>query len=145
MKMVKQLTEQDFLKRLRELFKISQIYYPGNGYDEILERSFELEEIVYLDEDMPRKPRSKARYIRGDYGKAPFRDDFFDALFYKDNDSNLPETIEMLRTLRRGGIVIYRAVDCPEHIGIRSFGEIPGLTRVNPPFSNKEYTVFQKS
>ena len=138
---------QEFLKRLKEMFRISRIYYPGAGFprDQFLEGPFKLEEIVYLEKkkDIPVHFRDKGYYVIGDFGKLPFRDGSFDALYYHDNHAKLPETDDMIKIVRLGGIIIH-SNDCDENMDITKFEKIPGMKKLDLPFTNQYYTVFQR-
>ena len=50
--MKRELTITNFLRRLKEQFKISSIFYPGADTDTVLEGPFTLREIFYLDNDL---------------------------------------------------------------------------------------------
>ena len=94
---------------------------------------------------VPKRYEDKGHYIRGDFGNAPFRDGFFDALYYQDNHADLAETADMLRTLRRGGIIIYSNDSCyPECIDVNAFAKISGIIQLILPFANQYYTAFKK-
>lgn len=143
------LEERAFLGELRQLFQISLIYYPGCWDDKVLEGPFKIDEIVYLDNDtdVSDEKANPCNLILGDYGKSPFRDNAFDAIFYQDNHANKKETIEMLRTVRPNGIVIYSHNDCgsTDCINPKTFGRLRGLEKVvDLPFYNISYTVFRK-
>ena len=144
----RQLSNKDFLKILKEQFKISRVFYPGADSDTVLEGPFNLNEIFYLDED---KPSSAARfkgeghYILAKYSRFPIRPSVFDALFYQDNHSTLEETLEMVRTVRPGGLIIHSNDTCGDELSVLSMGRLPGISKVGLPYSNKHYTVFQKS
>lgn len=155
-RILRELDKGTFLRQLRQLFPISLIYYPGCGDDGIPEGVFKPEEIVYLDDgtDIPVKYREHPyKFILGDYGKSPFRDHVFDALFYQDNHADVNETMEMLGTIRPGGIVIHSNDDCsvlisddcsdPRCIDVERFGQIPNLEKITLPFRNRYYTVFR--
>lgn len=145
--MTQKISEAEFLKRVRDLYGISRIYYPGHGGDTFLEDAFKPSEIVYLDDEgddaIIYKPNRM--YVKGDFGKSPFRNGTFDALFYQENHANLWQTIEMLRTLRRGGVVIHGIDFCfLQSVDEEDFARIPGCVKVELPFYNPTYTIFQK-
>ena len=145
--MTQEISEADFLKMVKDLYGISRIYYPGHGGDTFLGEAFKPKEIVYLDNEgdgaISYKPNRM--YVKGDFGKSPFRNGTFDALFYQENHANLGQTIEMLKTLRQGGIVIHGIDFCfLQGVGEEDFARIPGLIKVELPFSNPTYTIFQK-
>ncbi len=139
-----------YLSRLRQLFPISRIYYPGCGNDVILEGPFKPEEIVYLDEDgedIPKKwRRPPYNFVLGDYGRHRFEDNFFDAIFYQDNHANREETRTIRRTLRPEGIIIHSSFDCsyPTCLEVEQFSRMRGIVEVHLPFCNEYYTAFQK-
>lgn len=141
----RKLDRKSFLVQLRRQFPISLIYYPGCGYDRILESAFEQKEIAYLDWNYE-KGDNRFNFVLGNYGRSPFRDHVFDALFYQDIHTDRYMTMEILRTLRPGGIVISSIYSGhPVDFSTERLREMQGLTRVHLPFPNKYYTVFQKS
>lgn len=80
--MIEQLSEKDFLKRLKEQFRISR-----------------------LDKDKPNSAARFAReghYIRARYVHLPIRRGVFNALFYQDNHSSLDDNVQMIGTVRGG-------------------------------------------
>ncbi|MBI2101150.1 hypothetical protein HYT53_00925 [Candidatus Woesearchaeota archaeon] len=146
--MRQQLSRRDFLRKVRELFNIALIYYPGYGEDNFLEEVFKAEEIVYLDNESggPISYKANRNYVKGDFGKPPFKDGTFDAIFYQENHADLEETIKMLRTLRRGGIVIHSDDECIlQCLDEEDFMRMPGLSKIDLPFSNPRYNIFQKN
>lgn len=134
---------QTFFRKLRELFQIARIYYPACGYnDSVLEDTFKLEEIVYLDNDA--NDPDKVTNVIGDYRKAPFRDNAFDAVFFQDNHATIDGAKEILRTLKPGGIVIYSLDTCGVDMSIRNLADLPGLREVKLPFFHEFFGVRQK-
>ncbi len=145
--MGKELSDEVFLRRLKKQFKISHIFYPGAGTDKVLEGPFTLKEIFYLDKYKPipaTRFERKGHYILARYSHSPIRHGVFDALFYEDNHSNLEETVEMIRTVRPGGLVIHSSPIC-EELDALAMERLPGISRVRLPYSNEHYTIFQKS
>ena len=138
----------DFLRGLKEQFKISRIFYPGADTDTVLEGPFTLREIFYLDKD---RPSSAARfereghYILAKYFKLPIRDGVFDALYYQDNHTTLEGTVALLMTVRPSGIVIHSNDTCPGELSASAMEKVSGISKVSLPYSNHYYTVFQKT
>ncbi len=111
------VTDYLFFKKLRELYPIKTVYYPGCGSDKKLEDYFAKEEIVYLDngyrrmfildaqQEIERGIKTAGR-VSADYGRAPFKDEVFDALYFNDNHADSKEFEEMLRLVKPGGLVI---------------------------------------
>ena len=145
--MADQVSERDFLERLKELFGVSRICYYGVGLDDILESPFEPHEIWYFDKKTKYLFEHRVgRCFAGNYSGIPFRSGSFDALFYKDNEANLKQTLEMIRTLRQGGIVVCVDV-CDEDLESKDLAkaqESLGIKAVELPYQSKNYKLFQK-
>lgn len=140
------VTDYLFFKRLRELYPINTVYYPGCGSDKQLEDIFAKNEIIYLDDgdrilfiadasgEIERGIKTAGR-ATANYGHAPFKDEVFDALYFKDNHADAREFEGMLRLVKPGGLVI---------IGNTCFGGVSklqalrtsNLKRVKLPFKH---------
>lgn len=149
-----ELSTKDFLKLVKWQFEISRIYYPGAETDDVLECSFQPREIAYLDilndsyhsDDIVTFAARKGRryYLFNDMAKSPFKDGAFDAVFYQDIHATPAELAGILRTLRKGGVIIYSKDTCEGNDGKKKLRKVPGLTELQLPFTNKTLTVFQK-
>jgi hypothetical protein len=142
--------DKRFLRKVKEYFQISLIYYPGAWWvDRTLESAFKPEEIVYLDIRYGSLPKAFQglgfNYISADYGKSPFKDNVFDALFFQNPRASEDEAIEMLRTLRPGGIVIHSSFNGRLNLSSEQFERLPGITKIDSPFPYCNiYTLFRK-
>lgn len=119
------VSTNDFFLRLRQLYPINLIYYPGSGRDGKLFGAFQESEVVLLDDELlhDRDLSVEGPWIRknsylyssmqykpfvfADYNHAPFRDEVFDAVFINCNYTDEEGFSDMLRTLKVGGLVIF--------------------------------------
>lgn len=110
-----------FLNRIKSMYNIQSIYYPGCSYENILESAFKPEEICYLDKNVRRTDAIHA--VIGDYLQPPFPFETFDALFL--NDIHLHEykgklrpkqaLQQVLHSVKKEGLVIVgKRYACPE-------------------------------
>ncbi|MBI3037311.1 hypothetical protein HYY73_06220 [Candidatus Woesearchaeota archaeon] len=162
-----------FLNLLRQQFNITRIYYPGAGTDDTLESAFAQQEITYLDKmvldiilegvklrlnfeddgftsffEFIRKFAKGRNYVLGDFGKSPFADGTFGAVFYKDIHATEEELAEILRTLRTGGVVIHGKDICEGEEGrkmLEAAAMLGMLREVRLPYTHPDLTVFQKA
>ena len=142
---------QTFLKMLRQQIGITLIYYPGAWVDDTLETAFDRKEVIYLDSDNEKnllKFSPGRNYVMGDYTQPPFKDEIFDAILYKDNDATEKEALQILRTLKQGGIVILMDDNaCGLNLRPKEFQLLSSFKKVKLPFRHEEpnyITVFQK-
>ncbi len=152
------VSTKNFFLRLRQLYPINLIYYPGSGRDTKLFKAFEKHEVVLLDDDglndwdkthqgdwtnrgltglyytMQREP-----FVFADYRQAPFRDEVFDVVFINCNYTDESGFRDMLRTLRVGGLVIFG------DIFLNHFPDedLDRLEEVKLPFRNIEASKFR--
>lgn len=146
------ISQEFFLKIVKEKFRISRVYYPGSAMDERLEGVFDREKIVYLDyevdgmEKFTPPPFMRPRnVVYGNYLRAPFPDGVFDAIFFRDNHASEEDFAEMLRTLRPGGIVIM-SWTCIGSMTHEKAAKYPGLNKIELPYKDgaDEIEIFQK-
>lgn len=137
-----------FLKRLRQDFPIPNVCYPGAGIDDVLECAFRPREIVYIDNQDPnadvREFAKGRKYVRGDFGKPPFRSGTFSAVFYQDRHANVVETERIIETLREGGVLIFSGDCCLGDKGKKNFEAAPQLRKLSLPYTHEYFTVFLK-
>jgi len=132
-----------FLRKIRTHFPISLIYYPGCGGDQILEKAFKPWEIIYVDKDA-----NRSRYgsrLKANYRHPPFRDETFDALFYRDIHAEVEEFNQLLRVLKTGGVFIFcRDIPCSFDKEDR-LKDVPNLSPLSLPFVHPEFGIYQKT
>lgn len=137
------IDKQTYLARLRSLYPISQIYYPGCWNDHSLEETFDPKEIIYLDSDFRGiKPRKKLVVAKMEV--PPFIEGIFDAMFYQDVDVEPPAFKAALRTVRLGGLVIFSSDDCGGGIQIDDVYRLPELSIIDLPFKSTYLTTFER-
>ena len=146
----KEVSQTSFLRTLKTDIPIKRIYYPGFEKDFLLELAFDPSEIYYLDNNKYATNRLKKRgqhVILGDMRCSPFKDDAFDAVFIKDIHANRAKFMDIIRTLRIGGIVIYSTVNCGEKnqgINLKSLKEKFYLKEMAFSVANDRLFVFRK-
>ncbi len=140
-----------FLENIKNLYGLSNIYYPGCGIDAGLEPAFDLPEITYMDRKIKRTD-ARGRGLLGDFVRPPFENGTFDSVYIRDLHLHERTDAEpqiklrnILNTVQNNGIVIY---------GIRKEcsqwqNELPiiesskELRQVYLPFQNPDFRVFQ--
>lgn len=132
---------ETFLQRVRDLFPIQTIFYPGPEYDNSLETIFSPDEITYLDRN---KAPKNGHVIFADYNDIPIPDESFDALFLQDNHPTRDQLDKIITKLKPGGVIIHSNYDCGEAVSLYQMMQIPGIQRQRFPVENMYYTVFQK-
>ena len=153
-----------FFDRIKSIYKISKIYYPGCGKDRILNHYFG-SGIVYLENnlnDFRRDLLTRAsryslgythEFLIGDYGTNLIKPEVFDAVFLNDSDADRNEMVAILSTLKYGGIVINNDVGCKFNLNIEELlHEFPYLVRPTPTlylyikhkYFSRNYEVLEK-
>lgn len=148
--LIERVGRREFLTRIRaRLPQPPKIWYPGCGDDEFLEEAFKVGEIYYTDEgDDSFKKRGRPNFHLGDYREAPYGDDFFDALVYKDCHADMPAFLTLLRSLKQGGLVIREDYTCdPEEFEPEEMRGMAELRELDLPYRMVErwgFFVFEK-
>lgn len=100
-----------FYDELRTLLpKKPLIYYPASASDDHLKTFLPDARVIHLDSD-PGCPIPEEQIV-ADYNRSPFKDEVFDAIYYKDNHADNIGFKEMLRTLKIGGLIIFDTDTC---------------------------------
>lgn len=148
---------EEFLRRLRELYPINLIYYPGSGKDSKLFGPFQEQEVVLLDDQLLHQRNLNVEgpwikehshlyslmqhkpFVFADYNYAPFKDGVFDAVFINCCYTEDEGFNEMLRTLKVGGLVIFG------DIFFNAFADedLDRLEEIELPFRNADAAEFR--
>lgn len=141
----------DFLAQIKKVLPPNPwIYYPGAGLDNVLYYAFENGRIVALD----KKPYyAQEEYdLIGDYRRAPFKNQVFDMVFFKHNHSEKSDLEEILRPLKKGGLLVFVQNSCSDEDDtepdLPDFVICPDLKRVDLNLSVNDnqgyaYSVFR--
>lgn len=130
----------EFLNMARQQFNIGSIYYPGSSFDDILEDAFPTRSITYLD--LRHKYEGGRDYIRGNFERSPFRDESFDAAFYQDIHANQEQMAEIIRTVKKGGVIIHSRDICEILEGKKILLGMPSVSESTPSFASTDLSVF---
>lgn len=151
------VSTEEFFVRLRQLYPLNLIYYPGSGRDTRLFSAFKKHEVVLLDDDglhdwnkaydeiwtnrghtelyyaMQNEP-----FVFADYRKAPFKGETFDAVFVNCCYTDEEGFRDMLRTLKVGGLVIFGDIFLNDFYD----EDLDQLEEIELPFRNSEAGTF---
>ncbi len=139
-----------FLERVKNIYDINSIYYPGCSSENILESAFTPDQIYYLDKNIRRTDAPHA--IIGDYLHPPFPFETFDALFL--NDIHLHEFKSNLRpkqalqqvlsSIKKDGLVIVgKRRACPEWPReLKFYTNQSELSPVSVPMQHPDFELF---
>lgn len=133
-----------YLQKVRDMFSVCNIYYPGCWDDDVLETAFPPEEIFYLDKDPNEFDPPRPHYVQADVLDAPFEDGFFDAAFIQDMHETPEELAAILKKVKSQGIVIYSSNECGMNYGAEfdTFLATDGISEVDLPFETYYFRTF---
>ncbi len=145
---IRYFSARRYWANFRAVTGAERIFYPGVGYDHVLERSFENEKTYYLDENQDLAPRGQ-NLMYGDINRGlPFKNGSLDVVFVQDIHIELSDKREFLRVLKSGGYIVFSSDDCGKRytweIRERQLKDDKHLNQVKFPFSYHHYTAFQK-
>lgn len=133
----------DFFTALLPKQPVSDIYYPGVGLDFTLDQFFAKPNRYYLDKQ-PMRPD----VVRGDFRDTPdILDGTFSGVFLQDTHANRMGVSEILRTVKKDGLVIVSLWSCgiepTDSMTNDQIKVLPGL-REEKIIDNKSFLTFFK-